>query len=283
MDVKPQMKLGPGATVSAAKAPKMKMKKAGQDGDQRQINYLLFGESESGKTSTAANLAAADQRVFILFTDLGNDNGISGAQVYANLKKSSEKFKDNVAWISLDDVEQVSKFVEDPTSVVDGFWDFNPDFILWDGFSFHQQMNIIPDVEEDTNSDDASEGSFETYKGWGKVKNRTVRTLGNFLSLRNPNGKALHKIVTTAVKYASEKVGPDKSEVRAQHHPDISGAASKFIRYGFDAVIETVREKGVFEFRLDTSSATKRRFTLPDKMAADFAKLHQSVVDQTKQ
>lgn len=276
---KPMVKLGPGPTVSTAKAPKMKMKKAGEDTDKRQINYLIFGESETGKTSTAAQLAAAGHKVFIIFTDLGDDNGISGAQVYSNAKKAQALFKENVAWVALSH-EDVGKFLSDPDKLIEGFWEFAPDFIQWDGFSFHQQMNIIPEVEEDSNKDDSSEGSFETFRGWGIVKNRTIRTLGEFFSLRNPGGKPLHKIVTTAVKYASEKVGPDKTEIRGKHEPDISGAASKFIRYGFDVVFETLRSGDKFEYSLNTSSATKRRFTLPDKMEADFVKLHNNVVSQ---
>jgi len=279
MDFKPSLKLGPGATVSAAKSPKMKMKKAGQDGDSRQINYLIFGESETGKTTTAAQLAAMGFKVFIIFTDLGDDNGISGAQVYANSKKNQAAFKENVAWVALSH-EDVGKFLDDPDKLIEGFWEFSPDFLIWDGFSFHQQMNIIPEVEEDTNNDDSSEGSFETFKGWGKVKNRTIRTLCEFFGLRNPGGKALHKIVTTAVKYGSEKVGPDKTEVRAKHEPDVSGAASRFIRYGFDVVFETLRSGDKFEYALNISAATKRRFTLPEKMEADFVKLHNNVVSQ---
>lgn len=276
------VKLSPGSTVSAAKPPKMKMSRVGETEDKRQINYLPFGESESGKTSIAAMLAKAGLKVFVLFTDLGNDNGISGAQVYAKLKNSNTEFRNNVAWVALDDLDTVEKFIDDPEKLVDGFWDFNADFLLWDGFSFHQQMNIIPDVEEDINSRDSSEGSFETFKGWGVTKNRTVRTLGRFLSIRNPNSKPLHKVVTCAVKYASQQVGPDKSEVRAKHEPDISGAASKFIRYGFDVVFETERSKEGFSYRLDTSSATKRRFELGEKLPADFVALHNKILEQVK-
>jgi len=277
------MKLGPGALVNAAKSPKMKLKRAGDDGDKRQFNYLIFGESETGKTSTAAQLAASGKKVLIIFTDLGDDNGVSGAQVYANLKKTQEAFKNNVAWVALNSVEDVGKFLSSPSTFVDGYDDFDADFLLWDGFSFHQQMNIIPDVEEDSNKDDSSEGAFETFRGWGIVKNRTIRTLSEFFGLRNASGKPLHKIVTAAVKYASEKVGPDKSEVKAQHQPDIQGAASKFIRYGFDVVFESLRSGEKFEYALNISSATKRRFTLPEKMEADFVKLHNNVSSQIAQ
>lgn len=279
---KPVMKLGPGATVSTAKAPRMKMKKAGEDSDKRQFNYLIFGESETGKTSTVAQLAAAGYKVFVIFTDLGNDNGISGAQVYANLKKTSEAFRSNVAWVALSDVDEVAKFLEDPDKLVEGFKDFDPDFLVWDGFSFHQQMNIMPEVEEIINKDDNSEGRMENYQGWGMTKNRTLRTTKDFLSILSPTGKPLHKIVTTAVKYGSEKVGPDKTEVRAKHEPDISGAASRFIRYGFDAVFETLRSGEKFEYAMNISAATKRRFSLPEKMEADFVKLHNNLLSQVK-
>ena len=180
------MKLGPGALVNAAKSPKMKLKRAGDDGDKRQFNYLIFGESETGKTSTAAQLAASGKKVLIIFTDLGDDNGVSGAQVYANLKKTQEAFKNNVAWVALNSVEDVGKFLSNPSTFVDGYDDFDADFLLWDGFSFHQQMNIIPDVEDDSNKDDSSEGAFETFRGWGIVKNRTIRSLSEFFGLRKP-------------------------------------------------------------------------------------------------
>lgn len=277
------MKLGPGALVNAAKSPKMKLKRAGDDGDKRQFNYLIFGESETGKTSTVAQLAAAGHKVFVIFTDLGNDNGISGAQVYSNLKKTQEAFKNNVAWVALSDTDEVGRFLEDPDKLVEGFKDFDPDFLVWDGFSFHQQMNIMPEVEEAINKDDSSEGRMENYQGWGMTKNRTLRTTKEFLDLKSPSGKALHKIVTAAVKYGSEKVGPDKSEVRAKHEPDISGAASRFIRYGFDAVFETLRSGEKFEYAMNISAATKRRFTLPEKMEADFVKLHNNLTSQIAQ
>jgi len=274
------LKLGPSSSmVNVAKSPKLKIKKAGSDGEKRQINYLLFGEGETGKTSVAANLAASSHKVFVLFTDLGEDNGISGAQVYANLKKSSDLFKENVGWAPLS-YEEVNKFLDNPESIIEGFWEFNPDFIIWDGFSFHQQMNILPEVEEDINKGDSPEGKFDTYQGWGVTKNRTIRAIDNFLSIRNPSGKPLHKIVTTAVKYGSEKVGPDKSEVRAKHEPDISGAASRIMRFGFDVVFETIRSGEKFEYAMNISAATKRRFSLPEKMEADFTKLHNNVLSQ---
>lgn len=277
---KPMVKLGPGPTVSTAKAPKMKMKKAGEDTDKRQINYLIFGESETGKSATIAQIASMDLKTFAIFTDLGNDNGISGAQVYSNLRKTPEKFKSNVAWVSLEDIDTIREFLDDPAKVVEGFWDFNPDFLVWDGFSFFQQMYIMPEVEEVINKDDSSEGRMENYQGWGMTKNRTIRASSDFLGIKNPNGKALHKVVTTAVKYGSEKTGPDKTEVKAKHEMDISGAASRIIRHGFDVVFETIRSGEKFEYAFNISAATKRRFTLPDKMEADFTKLHNNVVSQ---
>lgn len=220
----------------------------------------------------------------MLFTDLGGDSGISGAQVYANMvSKTPEKFNDNVRWVNLTELDSVEKFLENPEELIEDFWSFNPDFLVWDGFSFFQSTYILPEIEETTNTKD-TEYSFETFQGWGKVKNATVRKLKAFIDIKNPNNTPLHKILTTASKFASEKVSQDRSEVRDQRMPDITGAALRQIKYAIDAVIETRREGDKFTYDMSggAKNYSKRRFIFPETMDANLVKVLTEMKKQLK-
>ena len=264
-----------GKGIQVERAPKMKIRRA-TDAIQKQFNGLVYGDATTGKSSIAAQLAGMGMNVFVLFTDLGGEAGIHGAVGYAKKFKIKEAFDKHVTWANCPDLESFQKFTENPEQIMPGFWALDPDFFLFDGFSFFQQCQIMPDIEEaeDERSKDLTvEYGFDSFRGWGKVKNSTIRHLQEFLLLNNPfTGKPVHKILTAGLKVGSRKTG-DSSVLIDVPEPDISGASKKMIKYAFDLVWQSKRSKeGVFTYDF-TGDFGKRRIETTDVMPADFSKV----------
>ena len=219
-------------------------------------------------------LAEMGYRVFCLVTDLGGDSGISGAMNYALKNNCRDKFNDLVTWWVAEDVSQFNKFVDNQNSVIENFWtEANPDFILFDGFSFWQQCQVMPEIEEA----EGVENGFDNFKGWGKVKNSTIRGIQDVLLLRKPDGTPVHKIFTAALRVTSKpKPGgkPGESIMVDLHEPDISGAAKKMMKHGFDICWETMRnDKGEYSYHLKGDFCKKRIDTMPDILPAKFSEI----------
>ena len=257
-------------TARTPTTPKTKLKMSfGTEGVG--VNILLFGETATGKSSIAAQLALAGEKVFTMFTDLGN-TGLNGMRAYAYKQNKLEDFDKNHRYVVLNtsDQENIESFIEDPAATVEGFWDFNPTIIMWDGTGFFIKNTIVPETEDLLNKDSRIEG-FEgnvALKGWGMVRNDIVRTFDKFCSWRNPQNSPITRIFTTGVSYRSVVVGgdPDKPDcirdMKPTEEPDIPGSAKRILQYGFDVAALTTKDpkSGGFKLKL-AGSYMKDRFT----------------------
>lgn len=283
-----------GGGTSVARTPRQRVQLKSAQNESTDILGCVFGAPETGKTTVAAQLACAGFRVFMLFTDMGGDAGEKGGRVYAAKTNKLEEYEKNLYFARLDDLDTLKDFIADPLSVIPNLWsDANPDILFWDGFSFFQSIYVLPLAEEQANalvSGDAPDDGFSNaamMKGWGLVRNGTVRPLAFFLNLRNPNKKYLHKIIAAGLKYRSETtgtVGKQVSKMVETTEPDIAGSAKQIMRYGFDFCLQTVRngDKFVYLNRQQTAeSFSKNRFGLPEVMEADFVGLWQKMLTQS--
>ena len=261
--------------VQTERSPKLVVRRPTDD-SPKQFNGLVYGDATTGKSSIAAMLADMGFKVFMVFTDLGRDAGISGAAAYAKKFSTKESFNQNVSWTAIDDLESFESFCEAPEKLIPDFWTaINPDFIILDGFSFLQQCQIMPEIEgmEDERSKDLTiEYGFDNFRGWGKIRNSTIRHLQDFLLITSPTGKPIHKILTAGLKVGSKQVG-GTAEVVDLPEPDISGGAKKMIKYAFDLCWQTKKDKEGKYWYDFTGNYGKRRIETCDVLPANFAKI----------
>jgi len=260
--------------IQTERAPKAKLSKS-LSLSPKQSNIMVYGAPATGKSSIIAVLAALGYKVFVLITDLGGEAGMTGARGYAKKFNITKEFDENVTWWVARDIDEFDKFLLNPESVIENFWaEANPDWIVFDGFSTWQATQVIPDMEELDSEDNEETYSFKSYKGWGKVKNRTLRALQDLLLLSKPSGAPIHKLITAGLRVGSKKLpGQDSSELVDVPEPDITGAAKRILGYAFDMVFQTARDKEGKYIYSFTGTYGKRRIDAPDQMLAEFTKV----------
>jgi hypothetical protein len=256
-------------------------------------NFLLIGAPETGKSSFIADLAMNGLKTLTIFTDLGN-TGLNGMRTYAHTMKKLDAFSENHRYVLFqrEELEEVEEFLTDPDNFLEGFSEFNPDIIAWDGFGFHLSMAVTPDVEELVNKDSKLDGlgfdSSAMLKGWGYVKNAIIRVLDRFLTIK----PGTTKIVTVGCRYI--QVIPDLKDPGARKQlvtdePDIPTGAKRIIQHGFDLALVTkvaarddgAIKKGEFYYVL-AGDYCKKRYRLPDIVPAGAFKLYQEIQKQRK-
>lgn len=281
-----------GGGTSIARSPRSKVQLKNAATDTSSILGCVFGSTETGKTTIGAQLACAGYRVFMCFTDLGGDAGEKGARVYASKIGKSEEYERNAYFAAFDDLEELKEFFVNPTGVIPNIWSAaNPDVILWDGFGFWQSIHVLPSIEEQANSmskdKNAPEDGFSNaamMKGWGLVRNATIRPLSAFLRMRNPNKEHLHKIITIGLKSQSQQIDQSTSKIVELNEPDVSGSAKSLMRYGFDFCLQTQRNGTNFSYvnRTKKEGYAKNRLDLPEIIdPADFASLWAKMLIQS--
>ncbi|MHA2642912.1 MAG: hypothetical protein V2G41_09725 [bacterium JZ-2024 1] len=248
---------------------------------QLPINVFLYGGPGSGKTHAIARLLEEGWRVLMMDTDMGVGGGLNTVKSYLNRKGCLERIE-NLFMVSFETTssDDVEMFLEAPDAVIKNIWEFDPHFFVWEGGSTFQQYYLYPDVEEMVND----EYSFESYKGWGKLRNATLRAIDKFLKVVSPH-RTLHKILTCHADYKSVQIG-DRSEIREIAQPLLQGAAGKIAVAGFSLVIRTEESKpGEYVYHIygERNRVAKKRFLLPAQYRADLPDLLRECAKQVNQ
>lgn len=254
-------------------------------------NFLVFGAPATGKSTVGAQIACSGKKVFTCSTDLGN-TGINGMLAYAKSVGKLEEFNANHKYIVLTTKHEneLDAFIDDPASLVKGFWDFNPEFVLWDGLGFYVKNKIVPDTEEIVNTDQQLEGfeGNQALKAWGYVRNNIVRVLDSATAWLSPSKKPINRIFTTGVTYKAQVISGDPSKpdcVRsylATEEPDIPTSAKRTLQFGFDMAFMTLRDPktGAFQYKI-TGDYMKSRYKFKENiLTADFMALYDEVERQ---
>src|SRR5262249_14955160 len=149
------------------------------------IKICLYGDYGSGKTFALADLAEKHGlKMVVLTTDIGGD-GLS--TVVAELKDRGrlDLIDTNFIHVTLESYDQVSEFIDKPELYIPEIYDFDPDMIVWDGFSNFQKLYVSDAVESDPEVIDRN-GDIITLKYWGKIQSVSTKTLHRFLTKHNP-------------------------------------------------------------------------------------------------
>ncbi len=235
--------------------PRILKPKKLSDDEATVYKILGYGPTESGKTRMLLGLLLHGFKIFVISTDMGGD-GLSTVKI-ALKKLKREDLMENLTGVVLNDYDLVKSFCDEPADVFPEIYDEDFDFLVWDGFSTFQGVNVSEKVGEDIkppekidkfgDTKELSQGreagvTFEIMD-WGAVKNMTLRNLDNFLKLNNKKtGKVWHKLLTclegkNAVRSGDGFNGTTSYEDNGK--PLIQGAAINFITPAFDIVINT--------------------------------------------
>lgn len=239
-DMPPPQKSQFAAKVAGQTSSKPKpLVKRGSDDEGNWVKILAYGHSGTGKTLAVLGFLKAGLRVVVISTDLGG-NGL--ASVFNAAKEQGiEHLLDNLVHIDFPDYDTLNDFLKNPTSMWDGFFEFDPDMLVWDGFSGFQQIHVsekIMDMTPQTknSSEGREEGLWMEQQDWGMVRNATLRSLGNYLKLHNwEKKKAIHKYMTCLEK----KAEADKLTGDVQRAPYLQGSAAALMAPAFDIILET--------------------------------------------
>lgn len=260
------------AEVKRANRPRPQAKKMGKSKFRKVLGFGLLG---SGKTYLMDGPLECGERVFVASADFGGHGLVSVENAFVK-KGLANVYENNIMNVNLGNYEEVIEFFDQPILYAPDINDFDPTVLFFDGFSTFNN-DYLDEYSEDEDSQFRSL-SDDKYGHWYDIKRATLRGLRKFFAFTLPNGKEVHKIMTTL------QAKPDTNEMtqKTEIMPLIQGGAKEFTVGGFDVVLNCFREedaegkeKFYYRFGGDGSKyAVKNRgFELQGKMEADPVKL----------
>lgn len=233
-------------TTKEVKPPRKRSFKLDED-DQDYVKIMVFGPVGGGKTDLLAQLVLdCGLKVASLTTDMGDTGHLT---VKTRLVKAGRKdlFK-NYCVVPLDGWGEMSAFLRDPWKYDPNLAEFLPDVLAWDGFSTFQQVDVseyvgdmAPKNQNTDRGDFRESGLVLEQQDWGAIRNATIRVGDNFLTIRRPDGKPLHKIITCHEAIAYKPKDPDKPNagniVVESYKPLLQGAGGQLLLGGFDLIM----------------------------------------------
>lgn len=287
---------------SAVKVIKGPTKKTGftlDDDASDYVKLLLFGVTGSGKTFPVGELAEMGYKTAIIATDFG-DTGHLTVKNYL-IGKERKELLQNVAIIPLEGWSEVAQFFKNPwkyeirPGVTLG--DFDPDVLMWDGFSAFQQIDVqeyVGDMQQTGKDGGPKErGEFRDSglvletQDWNAIRNATIRKAQDFLVLRKPDGRPVDKILTCIEASKAQDKDATKPHlgtvlVQEGNKPLVSGAGGLLMLAAFDVIGRTRvsisksdATKGQPEYSVvfagsDNSVGKRRGFALQPKEPANW-------------
>lgn len=255
--------------------------------DVDESKTLIFGPVGSGKTFLALGPLLCGQKVLILSTDIGDSGHITLKSALRKLGRTDLYV--NIMVVSLAGWDEVRDFLAGWAKDAQ-ILEFKPDVVYWDGFAGFQQIDISQYVADllpaRTGGAPISDGRMAGLQfeqtDWGMVKNATVRSSEWFFSLKNPDGRPLHKIMSCHETIrARAKAKPNEPTVYEDAFtPMLQGAGGQLMLGGFDLILRSKAkvkrgddgEKRIFTYVTaghENLVAKNRGFDLPGEMDAD--------------
>lgn len=271
---------GPVKTVTA---PRAKVRRYDQDEVDVYLKLMLFGTPGTGKTYIVKDLLELGFKVLVLTTDLGGD-GLNSVIIPMRRLGTWDKFRQNLKSVELEGYDEVASFLTAPETVIPEIYDWDPDFVVWDGLSGWQLIDIgekVGDYEAGKNASDAERDGLQmNQQKWGQIQRATFRGLSDFTALRNKKtGKLWHKVVTCLEAIRSK--GGGAGGFNEAKEPLLQGGGGKLALGAFDIIVRTAitsspldedGSKREFHYILQghqNLAAKVRGFQLPPKMPAD--------------
>lgn len=250
---------------------------------------MWFGPWGSGKTWVLKGLLEHGFKVLVVTTDVGG-SGLAAVKIPMRLAGQGELIETLLAEVVLNDDNEFQSFLQEPKGFFPEIYDWDPDFLFWDGAASWQQVYLSDRIGEIPVGKDISAAVdsglvFETPQ-WGMLRNGTFRGFHKFCSLHNrQSGKIWHKVVTCqeGVKSAQKKDG-GMVETKS---PLLQGAGGVLIGGAFDLIIrcKEVKQAGkdsnyLYQISNENNMSKKRGFKLPAEMPADMFVLWKDIESQ---
>lgn len=272
--------------LTAPKTPRVKTYEDDNDFNSC-IRLCFFGGVGTGKTYTAYELLVMGFKIFYFSTDVGG-GGVETVEIECRKNGRQDLLRTSLRSVEFSSYDEVLQFLDDPASIYPDIYDFDPDFLFWDGFACWQQVNVsefvgslapsVTSTGKEVNEAVAEGLQFETAQ-WGQVRNATIRAIAKYMGLRNKKtGRVWNKIVTAheEIKMKPNKIGSSEPYTE-EGYPMISGKAFNLFCGAFTALIRTKKYDGKFYFSTgkDNKVAKARGISLgPDEqMEASMEKL----------
>lgn len=215
----------------------------GTQEETRWVKILGYGHSGSGKTLFIIGLLQSGLKVAVLSTDFGG-SGLQTIYQYFEDHLEESHLLANLIEIELTSWNDVDEWTKNPWADKE-ILDFNPDILVWDGFSSFQQVVVAQHISDEQEararkaadsgkSSPLSESGLQfDQQDWGKIRNATLWPLNNFLRAQPPGEKRVHKYVTA--QEDSEK--EDKLTKEVLRAPLIQGASRTLLSAAFDVIM----------------------------------------------
>lgn len=290
-----------GGVPKALTPPRTKARNFAEEDPEIYVKAMFFGSPGTGKTWIVKALLELGFKVLVATTDVGGD-GLNSIIIPMRREGTWETFRKNLRSQELVGYEEVKSFFKDPEKF-DGLQDiyqWDPDFIFWDGLSGWQQVDVSQYVGDMTPERAGSKGVSEARESglqfeqadWGQIRNATVRGVDDFCSMRNKiTGKPWHKVVTCHEAVRSKGAASGGGFIEAKE-PLLQGAGGRIIIGAFDLVIRCTAKsdptdedgsKRAYEYVLQPNQnlvAKVRGYALPPRMPADPKELFISIFRQ---
>ena len=274
--------------VSTITAPRAKVRNFAEDEVDTYIKILLFGNNGTGKTYILKSLLELGFKVVVLSTDLGGD-GLSSVIIPLRGEGTWAAHKNQLRSVEIEGYDDVANFLVRPEAYIADIYEWNPDFIFWDGMTGWQINDVGEKVGDYAVGDRATaaeqDGLQLNQQKWGQIQRATYRGLSDFCSMRNTKtGKIWHKVATCLETIKSKGIGSGGGFTEGRE-PYLQGAGGRLATAAFDLVIRTAissspldedgskREYSYILQGHQNLAAKVRGYDLPPKMPGDGKKL----------
>jgi len=211
--------------------------------EHRPFTGLLLGGPGVGKTHAVIGLLRLGFKVCYITTDYAK-LGLETVDSYF-VDHPEDRYLLNNLRESAFGFDAVQEFSHHPESIMPDIYEWDPDWLFWDGLTSYQALEV---QQEEISDDDFHKNS---WSDWYKQKAGVIFPMERFLSLSNKNtGRVWNKLVTCGIKekekYRSEKAANGEwiqvpIEGTKKIGPDLNTSVQELIRFGFSLVIECTR------------------------------------------
>jgi hypothetical protein len=280
--------------VKTVTPPRARVQKYDEGELELYIKLLFFGGPGTGKTYITKDLLELGFKVLVITTDLGGD-GLKSVIIPMRREGTWDLLKSNLRSVEIEGYDDVEAFISAPETSIPDIYEWDPDFVIWDGISGWQVIDVGEKIGDYAVSDKASDAERDglqmNIQKWGQIQRATLRGLANFTAMKNKKTGRQWDKIGTCLEAIKSKGGGQGGFVETRE-PLVQGGAGKHITGVFDMIVRTSitsspldedGSKREYHYILQghqNLAAKVRGFAFPPKMKADGKELIVSIFEQ---